>query len=429
VGHSGGVWARRWVSGVVAVATSLTVVVSPAHAVVIDDSAGWQASTVSVATSQARTSTVVTSSLGVAGTILDLTGVGAPIGLALNGLALATGAGAAGIQCSEKRDLNCGLSVAGAAGDAFGLGAAAGLLKIGAKGAEAAIDLAAGGAKAGKAGAEAADAERAASEADKAVSKADEVRAKPADSVPGGTCSNSFADDTPVLMADGSYKPISEIRRGDGVIATNPETGEQAKRQVVAVSAHPGELYDIEINDQSLSATAEHPFWSPTLNDWVETQNLNSGDAVLGATGQNLNVTKVFDKSNSLIGTSYNLTVSDLHTFHVGESEILVHNNDCGSPEIEWGKQEKHFPGHPNYRSGRSPLTANPDELVKKAGTGVSVDEKPIGIPGSKERIDFGYQIGSFANRTTEELTPTSTGIIHYSSKGVHIVPGRPPTY
>jgi hypothetical protein len=62
-------------------------------------------------------------------------------------------------------------------------------LKIGAKGAEAATDLAADGAKAGKAGitgAEAVEAERAASKADKAASKADSVKQKPSESAPDG---------------------------------------------------------------------------------------------------------------------------------------------------------------------------------------------------------------------------------------------------
>ncbi len=38
----------------------------------------------------------------------------------------------------------------------------------------------------------------------------------------------SFSGDTLVLMADGSKKPIDEVEVGDWVVATDPETGEQA---------------------------------------------------------------------------------------------------------------------------------------------------------------------------------------------------------
>jgi hypothetical protein len=35
-------------------------------------------------------------------------------------------------------------------------------------------------------------------------------------------CANSFTGDTPVLMADGSTKPIDEVEVGDEVAASEP---------------------------------------------------------------------------------------------------------------------------------------------------------------------------------------------------------------
>lgn len=95
-------------------------------------------------------------------------------------------------------------------------------------------------------------------------------------------------------------------------------------------------------------------------------------------------------------------------------------------PTVNWGQQAKHFPGHPNYIPGRSSMTANPEALIQRAGTGTPVNKVPRGEAGFKERIDFGDDIGRYV--TQEGVSsPTSIGILHYRADGsVHIVPGRP---
>ncbi|HET9655068.1 MAG TPA: polymorphic toxin-type HINT domain-containing protein [Kineosporiaceae bacterium] len=46
---------------------------------------------------------------------------------------------------------------------------------------------------------------------------------------------HSFAPDTEVVMADGSRKPIGEVKLGDKVLATNPDTGTTEVKPVVAL--------------------------------------------------------------------------------------------------------------------------------------------------------------------------------------------------
>jgi RHS repeat-associated protein len=98
------------------------------------------------------------------------------------------------------------------------------------------------------------------------------------------------------------------------------------------------------------------------------------------------------------------------------------------APKIHMGKQGKHIPGHNNYLQGRSKLTYNnPQNLVDRfAGKGQQVGNIPSGMPGFKERVDFGEVIGIYVDKTTGESIPTTVGIIHYSKDGVHIVPARP---
>jgi filamentous hemagglutinin len=48
------------------------------------------------------------------------------------------------------------------------------------------------------------------------------------------------------------------------------------------------------------------------------------------------------------------------------------------------------------------------------------------GQPGFRERVNFGVVIGLYVDQSTGMAYPTTNGIIHYSSRGVHIVPARP---
>ena len=106
----------------------------------------------------------------------------------------------------------------------------------------------------------------------------------------------------------------------------------------------------------------------------------------------------------------------------------FVHNESAPSdaPTVNPDKQGKHQPGHPNFQPGKSELDhSDPQGLVDKgAGTGQQVGDKPVGEPGSKERVDFGEPIGAHVNPKTGERSPTNVGIIHYGKKDVHNRPG-----
>lgn len=135
----------------------------------------------------------------------------------------------------------------------------------------------------------------------------------------------SFAGSTTVLMADGSRKPIEDIEVGDKVIATDPETSEQVAKRVEHVFVHDDTVVDLVIDGEVITTTEDHPFWSVTDQRFERADDLASGEKVLGADG------RVITVSGLHLGTArealaYNLTVEGIHTYHVGESEILVHN-------------------------------------------------------------------------------------------------------
>ena len=140
----------------------------------------------------------------------------------------------------------------------------------------------------------------------------------------------SFTGSTVVLMADGSKKPIANIEVGDEVMATDPETGDQEAKTVEYVYVHHDTVTDLVVDGEVITTTEDHPFWSATYQRFERADELDSGEEVLDADGRLITV------SGLKLGTArealaYNLAVEGIHTFHVGQQEILVHNNStCG---------------------------------------------------------------------------------------------------
>ena len=95
-----------------------------------------------------------------------------------------------------------------------------------------------------------------------------------------------------------------------------------------------------------------------------------------------------------------------------------------GKPGIHMGKQGKHMPSHNNYLRGRSILSEDPGRLADFAGKGQQVGRVRVGLPGSRERVDFGRVIGDYVRDGV--ATPTTKGIVHYAKDGIHIVPAAP---
>ncbi|MDX6237525.1 MAG: hypothetical protein QOG10_2340, partial [Kribbellaceae bacterium] len=141
-----------------------------------------------------------------------------------------------------------------------------------------------------------------------------------------GAC--SFAATTAVVMADGVNKAISDVKVGDKVLATDPETGEQAPKKVTHVWVHPDEVVDLELGGRTITTTEDHPFWNATDRQFQRADQLDRGDRVLAADGSKVAVIGIRPGS-ARPATAYNLTVEGIHTYYAGA--VLVHNT-CGVP-------------------------------------------------------------------------------------------------
>ena len=150
------------------------------------------------------------------------------------------------------------------------------------------------------------------------------------------SCLNSFAADTPVTMADGTEKPISKVKVGDKVLATDPETGRTEARPVTALIQHSGKhtMVDLTLADGSkISTTDHHPFWDATTRTFTEAIDLHVGDHVLSDNGSTLTITGAHVYDQSL--TAYNLQIDGIHTYYAGNTPVLVHNSLSGVPNFE----------------------------------------------------------------------------------------------
>jgi len=177
----------------------------------------------------------------------------------------------------------------------------------------------------------------------------------------------SFTADTPVLLADGSTTLIAGITIGTHVSSTNPADHSTTTETVVGVWPHEDQIWELQLSDESLiRTTANHPWWVESQRSFIRTDQLSANDRLLGADGSLVTVISV--TATQAVETTYNLTVTGPHTYHVGDASILVHNFNCGNAtfiadtegtviptsraRLEQGFQDAGFPTSPAESPG-----------------------------------------------------------------------------
>ncbi|OLT20003.1 hypothetical protein BJF81_06305 [Ornithinimicrobium sp. CNJ-824] len=93
-----------------------------------------------------------------------------------------------------------------------------------------------------------------------------------------------FTPETPVLMADGAWKPIQDVRAGEDVTSVDMSSyrGRVARVEEVLTREVSEELYVVRPHGQPwpIRATAEHPFLV-ARRGWVEARDVRPGDEVM----------------------------------------------------------------------------------------------------------------------------------------------------
>ncbi len=158
-----------------------------------------------------------------------------------------------------------------------------------------------------------------------------------------------FARDTLVSTEHG-LRPIGEVLSGEKVYAFDFSTGEWTLRAVVSRidSMYSGPMVHIDLGPESIAVTMNHPLWVVEgigLRDrrtpagfrdgqdqggllsgrWVNSQDLMVGDLLFNQDGQLVPIERISQSLVSGFPVS-NLEVADLHTYAVGSSRVLAHN-------------------------------------------------------------------------------------------------------
>ncbi|MBS2966872.1 hypothetical protein KGA66_27815 [Actinocrinis puniceicyclus] len=165
---------------------------------------------------------------------------------------------------------------------------------------------------------------------------------------------NSFVGSTRVLMADGTSKPIDQIKVGDKIAnnlaGANPDTRDQTHTVTAVHVTHtdhdytdvtvattdgtrlthalPGSdlVVPLDAATATITGTAHHLYWDATTRTWTEADHLRPGDQLQTTNGHTVTILAIHDYTTTTV--TYNLTIDSLHTYYVeaGDTPVLVHN-------------------------------------------------------------------------------------------------------
>ena len=167
-----------------------------------------------------------------------------------------------------------------------------------------------------------------------------------------------FVAGTQILMADGSTKPIEEIRPGDSVLAAHHLTPEEKPAVAKVVRFFDNGEKDVvklifsgrDAEPEEFVCTPNHRFYV-IGKGWVCANDLQLGDFCLSANGERI----AFLSSENLDEKQrvYNFEVEEKHTYFVGvyNSSTLVHN-ECPVCHGDVWKLEEYTDGFFNFLWG-----------------------------------------------------------------------------
>ncbi|MFI0085861.1 RHS repeat-associated core domain-containing protein [Streptomyces bobili] len=172
----------------------------------------------------------------------------------------------------------------------------------------------------------------------KAKSKLDAARKKAAEMLKKKkSCetAHSFLPGTKVLVKGGSAKPIEDVKLGDKVVVTDPETGRTTAREVVGTIVTEDDKHFVDLTvkgasgkEEALVSTTTHPFWVESQHRWTEAGDLTPGMRLLTPSGGTVELTSA--REFHKMQRTHDLTINGIHTYYVlaQSTPLLVHNCD-----------------------------------------------------------------------------------------------------
>lgn len=153
----------------------------------------------------------------------------------------------------------------------------------------------------------------------------------PSPTDPVGRASHEcLAAGTPVWTETG-LMAVEQVKIGDLVLSQNSTSGELTFAPVLATSTRPPErLLRLKLKDETVRATGGHPFWV-SGKGWIRARSLQPGVGLHTARG--VAVLEEIEEESQPAET-YNLIVDNNHSYFVGTTLILSHDNSPCEPVI-----------------------------------------------------------------------------------------------
>ena len=144
--------------------------------------------------------------------------------------------------------------------------------------------------------------------------------------------------------------------------AENPDTGERALKRVVQTFLNEkDELVHVQVGDETITCTTEHPFYVHDKG-WVAAIDLKPHDQLELRNGKASFVHSIrIEKLDQPIQV-YNFEVEDFHTYFVGENCVLVHNS-CAHNK-EWNRERRKY-----WRNQAEQYLDDANNQLSKSGT------------------------------------------------------------
>ncbi|GLX09002.1 hypothetical protein Misp03_59280 [Microbispora sp. NBRC 16548] len=243
----------------------------------------------------------------------------------------------------------------------------------------------------------------------------------------------SFVPGTKILMADGSLKPIEDVKAGDHLVATDPQTGKTEYHIVLEPLASDGPKSLVKLTTDTdgkrgnatgtVTATDNHPFWVQDVKAWVPAGELKPASWLRTSAGTYV---KVVSLQHRVVSRQrvHNLSVEGIHAYYVlaGTVPVLVHNSGLCTEKID---EVFH---NPSGRSSQDQFEYHWDKHAK--GRGVTREQylqdaqdwaTGIAQPGGKRGLNASLETLADGTRGIKYVDPRTGkgGIIGPGGKAV----------
>ena len=150
-------------------------------------------------------------------------------------------------------------------------------------------------------------------------------------------------------------------------------------------------MIHVHVNGETISATLNHPFYVDKLG-WTLAKNLRAGDILVLSNGEFVVVEWIQHEILENPIKVYNFSVQNFHTYFVGESSVLVHNDCPNNETLSITKNnEKHINKRHNANKYAEQLQYKSKEATLKELENTSFFNKDWSSEQIRESVNFGY--------------------------------------